>query len=160
MNAIRVTIHQAVELLTEQLQPVGSEARATKDRVRKRIVYALMKGTLRHVDGKEGLDRNDLLVWAKKKWPNQIKLGAKHFVGVEERLNVSGTLTADNYPGDLVECHRLLREARRQLLTKGLQCAVLIGQLERERAAAEKYRRICETNRQSAMLPRNGESDN
>lgn len=157
MTDAKVTVHQAVELLVGQLQPSGSELRATKDRVRKRIVYALVKGKLRHAgEGQEGLDKNDLLVWARGKWPGQIKLKTTQFVDVEDTVNFSDKISGDSYPANLDECHRLLRDARRKLMGKDLQCVMLMGEVARYRADAEKFRQICEKNQLSAGLPRKG----
>lgn len=151
-----ITIHQAVELLTDALEPRGSELREVKDRVRKRIVYALVKGHLRHANiGKEGLDRNELLVWAKRKWPGKIKEPVVVFADIEEKVNFSAEADADTYPSTVDACHELLRAARQIILNLDIRNMMLVGEVARLRPLAEKYEAICEANRQSASKPRN-----
>lgn len=152
---MNIKIHQAVDLLLGQIGPPSSEVREVKDKVRKRIVYALVKGHLRHANaGREGLDRNELLVWARRKWPGKIKEPVVQFVANSETLNLSGCAGAETYPSTIDACHELLRAARKMIRDLDLRDMVLMGEVARLRPLAEKYADICEANRQSAIRPR------
>lgn len=155
---MNVKIHEAVDLLIEELDPPASELREVKDKVRKRIVYALVKGHLRHADaGQEGLDRNDLIVWAKRKWPGKIKQPAVLHAEIHETVDLNAKAQADEYPSTVEGCHVLLRAARKILKSQDLRNMMLMGEVMRLRPLAEKYEAICESNRQSARKPRSGE---
>jgi hypothetical protein len=154
-----IRIHEAVDLLTDELAPRGGEVRAVKDKVRKRIVYALVKGHLRHATpGKEGIDRNALLVWATRKWPGRIKVPVNHFVEVHETVNLGDRAGADTYPASIDACHELLRAARKILVGQDVRIAMLVGELARLRPLAEKYEAIRQANRESARKPRSGDT--
>lgn len=152
---MNIKIHEAVDLLLGEIEPPASEVREVKDKVRKRIVYALVKGHLRHANaGQEGLDRNELLVWAKRKWPGKIKEPVVHFVAISETLNLIDSAGAETYPSTIDACHDLLRAARKMIRNLDIRNMVLMGEVARLRPMAEKYEAICEANRQSASMPR------
>lgn len=109
-------------------------------------------------DGQEGLDRNDLLIWAKRKWPDQINLGANQFADIHDTMRLLGTPSDEIYPVSIEGCRQLLRETRRKLQAKDIECVMLIGEGARHRVDAERYRQICETNQLSAKWPRKEDS--
>lgn len=152
---MKIKIHEAVDLLLGEIGPPASEVREVKDKIRKRIVYALVKGQLRHANaGQEGLERNELLVWAKRKWPGKIKEPVVQFVAMHETLNLSGSAGAETYPSTIDACHDLLRDARKMIRNLDVRTMVLMREVARLRPMAEKYEDICEANRQSASMPR------
>ena len=131
--------------------------RATIDKVRKRLAYAVEKGELQ-VEGAPRAPRYALplvVAWARRKWPGQF-LGstAEHTAEGQSNLNFADALHHDVFPGDLRRSHEELRKAYVQIRQLVAELTAALAEIDRLKPLAEKYEQIREKNRQSAKRPR------
>lgn len=153
----RMTFEESVAFILRHLEFPASEQRAMRDKVRKRIIYALGNGKLARLDVlTQDVDRNQLITWARSNWPGRFTMP----VDVRGQLAETVCLTAEadgfELPADLAQCHDRIRllTARNRMLTMMLnQQASIIAEL---RPLAEQYKRNREKNRASAKKPRDG----
>lgn len=135
--------------------------RQAKDKVRKRLVYAVEHGELTLIDATEsdaGLFFVPVIMtWARTKWPGALQdIPAEFDSQMRSTIALGDRCNGHHLPADIDDCHRVLMESYRTIgLLKG---ALSQFQVENQRLAAlaEKYEQIRENNRLSAKRPRKG----
>lgn len=152
--------HMAM-LVATRVQLPGESIRATVDKVRKRLAYAVAHGEL-HTTGAspELFYAPEVLAWGRNKWPGKLlDLLARQTETLSDRLVPREKWGGDVISGDLTSCQVALRHALKQIdvLRDHLQKAN--AEADRLRPLAEKYEASCEKNRRSAKLPRTERRD-
>jgi hypothetical protein len=152
---VRMTFNQMVDFIMERLDVPQPERRSTRDKVRKRVRSGLGDGKLIRLDLETtDVDRDQLIVWARTKWPGKFDIPTNSFVQVSDSANFDGELDAVKLPASIEECHALIRglNSRNRLLVMMLnRQAAIIADL---RPLAEQYERNRAKNRASAKKPR------
>lgn len=152
------SFREMAKLLAERVRPEGESPRATVDKVRKRLDYALDHGELKWaLPSQQLLSTQKVVIWARKKWPDQFgDIPIRQDVSVSDGFVVRGESEPLTLPGDLSECQQALLSAYRS--NSFLRMALAIAQAEaaRLRPLAEKYEEIRRKNQESAKLPRKG----
>ena len=142
-------------LLALRVQKPGEDLRPTVDKVRKRLLYAVAKDEL-HVTGPlQFFLAAQVFAWARKKWPGTFSdIAVKHDAHASDTLNLDARIKNWHYPGDLGECHKLLRSLYDDLELLEEELASATREIRQLRPLAEKYEEIRRRNRRSAKLPR------
>jgi len=152
---VRMTFNQMVDFIMERLDVPQPERRSTRDKVRKRVRSGLGDGKLLRLDLETtDVDRDQLIVWARKKWPGKFDIPTNSFVQVSDSANFGGVPDALKLPAGIEECHVVIRElhSRNRLLVMMLnRQAAVIAEL---RPLADQYERNRAKNRASAKKPR------
>ncbi|MEO5812845.1 MAG: hypothetical protein ABIQ63_12115 [Rhodanobacter sp.] len=145
-------------LIARLVQPYGEPLRTTVDKVRKRILYATLKGALTTVGTGAGLySCPEVIAWARKKWPGKLNdLPAEHSVSASATAGFRDDGHMFVTPGDLPRCQAALLEALRENQQLRSELKAAQAEIERLKPIAEKYEKNRETNRQSAKRPRKG----
>lgn len=152
------TFREIAKLLAERVRPAGELPRATVDKVRKRLDYALNHGELKWaVPSQQLLRTQDVLIWAREKWPDEFQgIPVRQDIDVGDTVGLQDVARALLLPGDINKCHeallaanRLIFQLRFALVTSQREIAVL-------RPLAEKYEEIRKKNQESAKRPRKG----
>lgn len=153
----RITFEESVAFILRHLDFPASEQRALRDKVRKRVTYALGNGDLGRVDVQTlDVDRNHLIIWARTKWPGRFTMPIDVRGQLAETVGLAAEADGFELPVDLAQCHdriRLLTGQNRMLTMMLDQKASIIAEL---RPLAEQYKRNREKNRASAKKPRDG----
>ena len=152
------SFREMAKLLAERVRPDGESPRATVDKVRKRLDYALDHGELKWaLPSQQLLATQEVLVWARRKWPNEFGgIPIRQDVTVNENIALQGRPEALTLPGDLNDCHQDLLAANRLISLLRLTLAMSHREVARLRPAAEKYEEIRKKNQKSAKRPRKG----
>lgn len=144
-------------IIALRVKPRGEELRATIDKTRKRLVYAVERKELT-VAGSPPSQLYfvpEVLAWAKLKWPVAFAdIRVKSEVNGKSSLHLEDALHVNYYPADLEQCTNLLREAYQTVERLEGELAKVHEELGRLRPLAEKYEQNREKNRKSAKLPR------
>jgi hypothetical protein len=155
---MRLSLSDAVEFVLSRLEIRSSETRATRDKVRHRLIYALGNGSLPRIDLlTTDVDRNELILFARKKWPgrfNQDKT-VQH-AGCSDSANLSDRLTVQEYPADVAKCHELIRKQNATLRLLVIRARATDELIEQWRPMVKQYELNCAKNRESARKPRDG----
>ncbi|WP_417473289.1 hypothetical protein [Luteimonas mephitis] len=149
---------QAVAFIIDVLNVPVPEKRATRDKVRKRVRYGLGDGSLPRLDLQTtDVDRDQLIDWARKKWPGKFNMPINLVVHMADTVALGANADGLPLPSDLQACHAKLQEARRAIALLRLINSSQAVQIARLKPLAEQYERICEKNRAAARKPRSGE---
>lgn len=156
-----LTLTEIVELITERVRNPNDTLRQAKDKVRKKIRYALKIGKLHNL-GASGKQNDGLLklsvvvAWARGKWPDALlDLRANYEdVARERRLSATDHAFADVIPGDLTRCQRALKEAQAKIRQLDAELANAKSKIIRLQPLADHYEATRATNRESAQKSR------
>lgn len=152
-----LTLPEATAYLLLALKVPTHEARATKDKIHKRLKYAIKQQDLPHLTPgpKFTVPTGQFLLWAKEKWPNELaELKLPHEASVQESVKFQDSARCDSIPADLPKCKQALRDAydEIELLDRSLRKA--FAEVERLRPYTERYLYIRANNRKSARRSR------
>lgn len=155
---MRMNFDEAVEFILSRLDIPVPDQRATRDKVRKRIIYAHGNGSLPRLDiHTRDVDRNELIVWARKKWRGRFEQDKTiQIADCIDGLNLADSLSVNEYPNSVERCHELLRNANLMLAAMSMRMQVQDRLIRSLRPLAEQYERNRERNRTSARKPRDG----
>ena len=152
----RMTFNEAIDFIMERLDVPQSERRSTRDKVRGRVTYNLGSGKLPRLDlTTNDIDRNELINWAKAKWPGKFNIPTNSFVHVQDSFRAGGQAEGLTLPSSIEECHAQLQKTHRALMVMRLINNSQAEHILRLKPLAEQYERICEKNSASAKKPRN-----
>ena len=144
-------------LIALRVKPQGEEMRATIDKVRKRLVYAVDQDDL-HPIGPPGLQlflSGEVFAWARRKWPEAFPdVRVRQETHAQSHLAVAVMANTDLIPGDLDRCQATLRETYRTIDRLERELADVLKEAEQLRPLAERYKQNSEKNRNSAKRPR------
>lgn len=156
---MRMTFDEAVEFILSRLETPAPEQRATRDKVRKRITYALGIGRIPRLDVVSmDIDRDQLIYWARTKWPGRFNTAITVPGELADSVNVNPKLDATHLPNDLQACHAMLMEAERETELLRSMIRSQAARIAHLKPLAEQYERNRERNRTSARKPRDGGS--
>ena len=156
MNMQRMTFNQAIDFIVERLEVPHHERRSTRDKVRKRVRSGLGDGKLPRIDLETtDVDRNELIYWARTKWPGKFNIPISVPGHLRETAAFDGQAEVLALPASIEECHAQLRQAHRALMFLRLINNTQAEAILRLKPLAEQYERICEKNSASAKKPRN-----
>ena len=151
----RMTLDQAVDFIVNGLDVPSHEKRATRDKVRKRVRGGLGDGKLPRLDlDTMDVSRDELIYWARKKWPGKFLMPIKTHAGISEQLNIAVKTDGQQYPSDIERCHALLRQMQWLLQMLEAKSAAQERIIEDLRPDAARYRQNRDKNRISAAKPR------
>ena len=154
---MRMTFDEAVELILSRLETPEPEQRAARDKVRKRITYALGTGKLPRLELQTlDIDRDQLIYWARTKWPGRFNIPITVPGHLADGANFGGNADATHLPTDLQACHLMLMNAAREMEILKLLISSQAAHITRLKPLAEQYERNREQNRSSARKPRDG----
>lgn len=151
---IKMTFDDAVDFIVARLHVSGSERRSTRDKVRKRIKYALDAGSLPNDNYKvSGIDQEALLNWVSRKWPDAFA-GSPQQVGPASipSLEQVGEVTALLMPPDLHGCQEALRAAWNDIALLREQASHLTALVLELEPKAQRYDANCKTNQISGGI--------
>jgi len=139
---------QAASFIAEHVKPDYEKRRAARDKVAKRIAYALETGHLRLSNG--GFIFGELTAWAVEKWPRELagipRISALHPSAVSISM-VGHTPRIIAISGTLAECQSALQAAQLRIGDLEDELAARQQELERLRPLADRCLRNVETNR-------------
>jgi hypothetical protein len=149
--------HMAM-LIAPRVQLPGESIRATVDKVRKRLAYAVASGELQTTGADPAFFYAPAVVaWGRSKWPGKLlDLPAHQTAKLSDGLVLGEKRIGHAIPGDLTSCQVALGQALKQIDALCAHLQDLSAEIERLRPLANKYEQTCEKNRQSAKLPRSG----
>lgn len=151
----RMNFEQIVDFILERLDVPAPDRRATRDKVRKRVRYALGDGTLPRIDILSmDVDRDELICWARSKWPGKFNIPVSIRGFLSDQVKLTGNTEGLLLPADVDTCHALLLQKRALLQAMEAKCRALENIIADLRPDAEKYRQMREKNRLSAKRPR------
>jgi hypothetical protein len=152
-----MTFEQAVNFILERLDVSAPDRRAMRDKVRKRVRYALGGGSLRRLDVQTtDMDQDEVIYWARSKWRGKFDIPIEVSAPMSDILAFADSAGALPLPSNIDQCHRLVRElaARNRLLEMMVHRQANI--IDGLRPLAEQYERNRAKNQSSARKPRTG----
>jgi hypothetical protein len=154
----RISIEEAVSLITQEIRPEYEPWWKVRDKVAKRVKNALKAGRL-NPDERGQLKFGDLSYWARRRsnWPKKLSHWPWHKVlEIKDDLSVKDSLTVNhtNYPATIEECHAEISVLKEDLAEAKRRELELGEENERLRPMAERYEEICEKNRINAGKPK------
>ena len=147
---------EAVPLIASEVRKTGESFREVRDRVRKRIEYAVKTGKLKQ-DHRRQIVFGELAVWAQKNWPGKFKDWPTQILTGEVESTLEGIASDIRgilLPENLKACHERIEELERevQALRRGDEAqAREIAELRPIKARDDERRR---KSRESAGMPR------
>jgi len=139
------------------------EIRPTRDKVRKRLVYAIRSGDLTEfgAQGSGLLFAPQVVAWAREKWPGFFRDHPADQSAVGgSTAQLSAVAIPWVIPGDLKRCQQALIEAERAIeklaQELGQELADAHAEISYLRPLAKQYVKNRAKNRRSARLPRGG----
>ena len=154
---MRMTFDEAVEFILNQLETPANEQRAMRDKVRKRVTYALGKGHLPRLDiNTQDVDRDELIHWARTKWRGKFDIPINVSGLLSDTADFRGTPDHLLLPATIEACHASIQQlasSNRLLVMMVNRQAAVISDL---RPLADQYERNRAKNRASARKPRDG----
>lgn len=148
---------EIAQLLALKVQPEGETMRTTVDKVRKRLIYAAKSGKL-HVIGPPAFPlfiAPQVFAWARKNWPEAFgDVSVAHDVQAQSHIRIGAVVRDHLFPGDLNECHRLLREMYDEVESLQGELATAEREIARLEPLAERYEQNRAKNQASAKRPR------
>ena len=154
----RMSFDEVVDFIMERLKPPAHERRATRDKVRKRVRGGLGDGKLPRIDlATTDVQRNDLIYWARSKWPEAFKgLPIRMDADAASHAGADGVV-ADGFrlPASILECHAELRSLWSQVEILKLINGRHALEIARLKPLAERYEHNRAKNRKAARKPRN-----
>lgn len=152
---MRMTYDNSVDFILNELAVPEPEKRATRDKARKRLTYALGKGHLPRIDVRTlDVDRDELIYWARKKWKGHFKMPIEVLDHLSDTMNLSAKSNALQLPNDLQKCHALILDAESRIRFLGIMVSSQAATIQRLKPLADQYERNCEKSQASARKPR------
>lgn len=152
------TLTEISALLAFRVQPDGESLRKTRDKVRKRLRYAVENDYL-HVMGVGDLQlffAAEVFAWARRTWPDAFgDIRVRHEADLSDAVGLCDSPKARVLPGELNECHELLLNTYAEADSLKDELARAERELARLRPLAERYEEIRARNRSSAKKSRN-----
>ena len=140
----------AISFITANITEHESEWRAVRDKVGKRISYAVQVGELHFTDDK--ILFGALMAWARDKpdWaPHLAQFPRIVNPRASETFSLSASSEALVLPETVGACHVALRQLHEQSQTATQCLAEALDEIQRLRPKAERYDEICATNKES-----------
>jgi hypothetical protein len=150
----------AVTFLVHHARDPNDDPRQARDKIRKRLLYAIEKGellpgALMIVSDEGALPAPEFITWARTKWPSEFNAFPALIAGItQSSFNVGDKVLPYVYPGDIPRCHDALRDAYRINRELSTQVGAALVEIDRLQPIEAKYVALCEKNRQNAMRPR------
>lgn len=147
---------QMAMLIALRVRPPGEDGRATIDKIRKRLRYAVKIGEVHPMLSESGLFYvPEVIAWAQRKWPDKLcDLVGEHAASAHSNLLVHDKVQHTSIPADLPSCQDALEDAQQLIHKLRADIASAHAEIARLRPLADKYEQNREKNRQSAKLPR------
>lgn len=142
-------------LIALRINPKGEPVRATVDKVRKRLLYAVETDDLHVIEPVKLFHVPQVMAWARRKWPEFFReVQIHHEANGQSHLRLKDTITADWIPAEIEQCQDVLQTAYTTIHTLERELAAAHKELARLRPLAERYEANREKNRRSAKRPR------
>lgn len=148
------TLTELAALFVPRIRPFGDDERATTDKFRKRVRYAVHAGDL-EAAGPDLYYLPQVVAWARKKWPGKVDdLLAEQTVTTPASLEFGDVGLMSVVPGDLPRCQKALQDAQQDIYALQAELKFARAEIARLTPLADRYNEICQGNRESARLPR------
>lgn len=131
----------AVKLISERIHQKGETPQDARNRVSHRIAYAMKSGELNK--SVAGFELNDVICWARKKWPTAfIDLAAQNFAQAESKVTAASFTDGIILPGSLERCHALIQELHNRIEILETQLGAANREIDKLSPSAAKWEEL------------------